>query len=121
MYPGVFRIVEDGLFCNVCACKVNGLKKFNVVQHINTNKHRTGASQDENGQQNFTTKFPATTSVNVFHKDLYKTFIKSNIPLKKIKTKSFQNLIEKYSLRCKYNLPMHRKTSDNIDEKIKGK
>lgn len=129
-YKGALKIEEDWLFCNICSCKVNSLKKANVEQHFSTNKHKIAAAKQENQPQKLITEFSVPTSTEIFHQDLCKTLIASNIPMKKISCPIFKNFLEKYtnfatpcetSLRNKYIPQLHQETLEKMREIVKDK
>lgn len=129
-YPGDLKIENDWLFCNVCSCKINSKKKYNVEQHINTNKHKLAASRPENHPQKLITEFPVTTHVNTFHKDVCTFLLETNIPVKKVSHPSFKNIFQKYanlsvpsesSVRGKYIPQIYKETLDKMREIAKDK
>lgn len=44
----VFSIDASILFCKLCECKVNSDKKFNVTQHLKTDKHLKAIKREQN-------------------------------------------------------------------------
>lgn len=44
----VFSINASILFCKLCECKVNSDKKFNVTQHLKTDKHLKAIKRKQN-------------------------------------------------------------------------
>ncbi|KAE9521523.1 hypothetical protein AGLY_018079 [Aphis glycines] len=93
----VFSIGASILFCKLCECKVNSDKKFNVTQHLKTDKHLKAIKREQNKiekKQQLLTNIPQKCTFNI---DLCKTLISANIPLNKLSIVKFRQFLEKYT------------------------
>lgn len=91
---------SDGqiLYCQSCEKPVSIDQRGQVIQHINTNKHKENGNRKLKFQQNFlSTSSTSTNSKSVFNMDLCRALIRSDIPLFKLKNSAFKDFIEKYS------------------------
>jgi hypothetical protein len=93
----VFSIDASILFCKLCECKVNSDKRFNVTQHLKTDKHLKAIKREQNKnekKQQLLTNIPQKCTFNI---DLCKTLISANIPLNKLSNLKFRQFLEKYT------------------------
>lgn len=44
----VFKVDESVLFCQLCECKFSSEKKFNITQHLKTDKHIQATKRHQN-------------------------------------------------------------------------
>jgi len=87
------------LFCKFCEIKVGSDKRFNVVQHLRTDKHNR-VKREENKINKVNQQFVLNTNLgkkNNFNKDLCKALLSSNIPLNKLSNNEFKWFLEKYT------------------------
>ena len=82
----IFKIDSSILFCKICETKVNSDKKYNVSQHLKTDKHLKGINRCKEQTQR---KQQQLMTVNIskkssFNKDLCEALISANIPLNKL-------------------------------------
>lgn len=92
---------EDGkvLFCLVCEKSVSANKKFDVVQHINTVRHKDRVKKKSTlNQQLITRKVgEASSSSDEFSKDLCLALVSANIPLWKLNNVQLRSFLQKYT------------------------
>ncbi|XP_025407451.1 CGG triplet repeat-binding protein 1-like [Sipha flava] len=86
------------LFCKYCEIKVNCEKKFNVTQHLKTDKHTKAVKrkQEESviSQQKFLTH---SSKKSCFNKDLCQALLSANIPLNKLSNNRFRSFLSTYT------------------------
>lgn len=86
------------LLCKFCNIKINYEKKFNVTQHLKTEKHikavRRAEIQGEKKKQQLVTN---STKKSSFSKDLCFALLSANIPLHKVSNQSFRTFLEVYT------------------------
>jgi len=93
-----FRSDGQVLNCQSCDKSVSIDQRGQVIQHINTSKHRGNKDRKLIFQQNFiSTSSASTNSKSVFNDDLCRALIRSDIPLFKLKNVAFKNFMEKYT------------------------
>lgn len=126
----VFKVDECVLFCQLCECKVSSEKKFNITQHLKTDKHIQATKRHKNKiekKQQFLTSYQKKNSFNV---DLCKAFIAANIPLNKLSNSIFRKFLETYiknpipdqtTLRKLYVDDIYNETMENIRSKLSSK
>lgn len=126
----VFKVDASVLFCQLCECKVNSEKKFNVTQHIKTDKHIQATKRHQNKiekKQQLLTSYQKKTPFNV---DLCKALIAANIPLNKLSNPIFRQFLETYTknpipdqttLRKLYVEDIYNETMENIRSKLSSK
>lgn len=128
----IFTIDSSILFCKICETKVNSDKKFNVLQHLKTDKHLKGINRYKEQTQR---KQQQLMTVNIskkssFNKDLCEALISANIPLNKLSNPKFRTFLETYTkneipceatLRKGYLDDIYMETMNNIREKISNK
>lgn len=96
---------EDGqvLFCLSCERSIASDKKFQVVQHLNTAKHKQNAARKSALRQKFvSTSFREQVDVpggsrDSFGKELCSAFISANIPLWKVNNTKLKTFLEKHT------------------------
>ncbi|KAL4126677.1 hypothetical protein QTP88_010886 [Uroleucon formosanum] len=91
---------SDGqvLYCQSCDKSASIDQRGQVIQHINTSKHRGNKDRKLIFQQNFiSTSSASTNSKSVFNDDLCRALIRLDIPLFKLKNVAFKNFMEKYT------------------------
>lgn len=93
---------SDGhvLFCVLCGKKVGSDKRFNVVQHLKTEKHCSAVKRNENKKNKVTQQLVSNSDLgnkSSFNKDLCKALLLSNIPLNKLSNNEFKSFLEKYT------------------------
>lgn len=126
----VFKVDASVLFCQLCECKVNSEKKFNITQHLKTDKHIQATKRHQNKsekKQQFLTSYQRKNSFNV---DLCKAFIAANIPLNKLSNPIFRQFLEMHiknpipdqtTLRKLYVDDIYNETMKNIRSKLSSK
>ncbi|KAF0688154.1 CGG triplet repeat-binding protein 1, partial [Aphis craccivora] len=128
----IFTIDSSILFCKICETKVNSDKKFNVFQHLKTDKHLKGINRCKEQTQR---KQQQLMTVNIskkssFNKDLCEALISANIPLNKLSNRKFKTFLETYTkheilceatLRKGYVDDIYTDTMNSIREKISNK
>lgn len=86
------------LFCKYCEIKVNCDKRFNVTQHLKTEKHLKSIKRKQEEvvrtQQQLLTNSGKKSS---FNKDLCHALLFSNIPLNKLSNDKFRNFLKTYT------------------------
>jgi len=93
-----FRSDGQVLCCQSCDKSVSIDQRGQVIQHINTSKHRGNKVRKLIFQQNFiSTSSTSTNSKSVFNDDLCRALIRSDIPLFKLKNVAFKKFMEKYT------------------------
>jgi len=83
----IFSIDSRVLFCKVCEIKVNSDKKFNVSQHLKSDKHIKSLVRYErqiNRKQQQLLTSTTITRKSSFNKDLCEALISANIPLNEL-------------------------------------
>lgn len=94
---------EDGkvLFCLVCEKSVSTKKKFDILQHINTTRHKERVkNKSKLNQQLITgTVGEQSSSSDSFFKDLCLALVSSDIPLWKLNNEQLRRFLEKYTNR----------------------
>ncbi|XP_025198504.1 uncharacterized protein LOC112603549 [Melanaphis sacchari] len=132
--PNIFSIDKSVLFCKICEIKVNSDKKFNVSQHIKSDKHIKGLARYEyqinRKQQQLLTATSNISKKSSFNKDLCEAFISANIPLNKLENPKFKTFLEVYTkndipsestLRKGYVDDIYNETMDKIRKIISDK
>lgn len=132
--PDIFSIDTSVLFCKICEIKVNSDKKFNVSQHIKSDKHIKGLARYENQinrkQQQLLTATSNNSKKSSFNKDLCEALISANIPLNKLENPKFKTFLEVYTkndipsestLRKGYVDDIYNETMDKIRKIISDK
>jgi hypothetical protein len=98
--PNIFLIDKSVLFYKICEVKVNSDKKFNVSQHIKSDKHIKGLARYENQinrkQQQLLIATSNISKKSSFNKDLCEAFISANIPLNMLEKSKFKTFLEVY-------------------------
>lgn len=130
----VFSSDQNVLFCNFCECKVSTDKRFIVIQHLRTEKHKRAverAKNRSNSNKNFTQQFMIdTTKKSVFNRDLCKALLSANIPLNKLSNPKFRAFLSYYTnkdipfestLRKGYVNEIYEDTVNKIREHVKDK
>lgn len=129
-YRGVFRADRSVLYCLLCNCSVNGVKSWNVKQHLSTVKHLNAAEKRGKKVQTLLTEFEQPQPTNEFNADLCQTFLEANIPLKKAAHSSVVKFLEKYTnktvpsestLRQKYVPLLFDETIETLRDKAANK
>lgn len=126
--PDTFSIVGNNLFCKICEIRISSEKKFNVSQHISTDKHQKALKrhkdQEQKKKQTLLTSLPTKSTFNA---DLCEALMAANIPLNKLNNSKFREFLEKYTgknipfestLRKGYVDDVYNKTIENIKTEI---
>jgi len=126
----VLKVDASVLFCQLCECKVNSEKKFNITQHLKTDKHIQATKRQQNKsekKQQFPTSYQKKNSFNV---DLCKAFIAANNPLNKLSNSIFRQFLEMHiknpipdqtTLRKLYMDDIYNDTMENVQSKLSSK
>lgn len=90
-----FRSDGQVLYCQSCDKSVSIDRRGQVIQHINTSKHRGNKDRTLIFQQNFiSTSSASTNGKSVFNDDLFHALMRSDIPLFKLKNVAFKKLVK---------------------------
>lgn len=88
-----FAIDASVLLCKFCDIKINHEKRFNITQHLKTEKHIKAVNRAENQvEKNRQQLVTNTTKKSSFSKDLCFALLSANIPLHKLSNQSFRRL-----------------------------
>lgn len=138
-YPNEFQSDGSVLFCKKCDIEVTASQMSQVKQHLKTGKHlasikRKKLDADGKTQSLLTTIVDQTVETNrdanKFNMDLTNCFVKSNIPLYKLREPTMVNFIEKYTkyaapsetiLRSKYVPKIYEDCVDKMKRIVSGK
>lgn len=109
-HPNEFQTDGSVLFCKMCDIEVNAKQMSQVKQHIVTGKHLTGVNRKigKSGAktQSLITQIDQSSEnrrdLNIFNMDLTNCFVKSNIPLYKMREPAMVAFLEKHT---KYAAP----------------
>lgn len=115
--PGIFRTDNKILYCLCCDCALTAAKTSHVKQHIATDKHQKAVKRNSEFstlKQTFLSEHQRPQQIYSFSMDLCKTFLKANIPLKKISHPSVVNFIEKHTV-------LFNETMQNLQSKAENK
>jgi len=133
---GACTFSTDGkvLYCKYCDVKVGSEKRFNVTQHINTDKHKNAIMRKEKTQNTLELKkvqqLVSNSKKSSFNKDLCSAMLSANIPLNKLGNVQFKQFLEKYTgkqipaittLRKGYVDEIYSETMNKIRNAITGK
>jgi hypothetical protein len=125
----IFAIDVSVLLCKFCDIKINHEKRFNITQHLKTEKHLNSVKRavigcDKKKQQ------LVTNTTNSFNKDLCFALMSANIPLNKLSNESFRNFLKmctgkdvptEATLRLGYIIEIFEKTMDKIKFELLSK
>lgn len=124
------------LFCKVCETKVGVDRRFIVLQHLKTEKHKLAVKRQQDrinstSQQSQQLVFTSMHSKkSTFNHDLCKALLSANIPLNKLSNSSFRNFLTKYTgkevprestLRKGYVDEIYKNTINKIRNYVDGK
>jgi len=95
----IFSTDSKIFFCKVCEIKVASEKRFSIVQHINTEKHKASLIrfQKNNERKNLQQLMPTTSKKSDFNLDLCRAMLAANIPLNKLANPQFKSFLAKYT------------------------
>lgn len=94
----VFKTDGKVLYCIICDQPVPVTKRFQVLQHLNTNKHQKHNNLGEKSKQTFIKNtFENLNKQQSFAFDLCQAMLESDIPLWKLNHPSFKSFLEKYT------------------------
>jgi len=118
-YKGIFSTDGLVLFCLKCNVKVNGEKRFTVIQHLSTGKHKS-AVQRTNLLEKNQTLISNATSKSPFFQEMCYAMVSADIPFNKLNNKCFREFLEKYTKQTIPNESTLRKNylSDIYDRTI---
>jgi len=87
------------LYCKMCEIKIKFEKKYNVSQHIKTDKHQKNVKRkNEQAQRKVQQLLTNQNSVKSdFNMDLCQAMVSANIPLNKLSNNVFRTFLEKYT------------------------
>ena len=128
----IFSTDSKILFCKVCEIKVASEKRFSIVQHINTEKHKASLIrfQKNNERKNLQQLMPTTSKKSDFNLDLCRAMLAANIPLNKLANPQFKSFLTKYTgqnipvestLRIGYIDDCYTEKMNEIKKLINGK
>ncbi|KAE9521868.1 hypothetical protein AGLY_017750 [Aphis glycines] len=117
------------LYCKMCEIKIKFEKKYNVSQHIKTDKHQKNVKRkNEQAQRKVQQLLTNQNSVKSdFNMDLCRAMVSANIPLNKLSDNVFRTFLEKYTgksipmgatLRKGYIDDIFNSTLDNMKMEI---
>lgn len=117
------------LYCKMCEIKIKFEKKYNVSQHIKTDKHQKNVKRkNEQAQRKVQQLLTNQNSVKSdFNMDLCQAMVSANIPLNKLSNNVFRTFLEKYTgksipmeatLRKGYIDDIFNSTLDNMKMEI---
>jgi len=133
---GARMFSTDGkvLYCNYCDVKVGSEKRFNVTQHINTDKHKNSVKRKEKNQNALklgkVQQLVSNSKKSSFNKDLCFVMLSANIPLNKLGNVQLKQFLEKYTgkqipaittLRKGYVDDIYSETINKIRNAVTGK
>jgi len=133
---GACTFSTDGkvLYCKYCDVKVGSEKRFNVTQHINTDKHKKSVMRKEKNKNIFklqkVQQLVSNSKKSSFNKDLCSAMLSANIPLNKLSNVQFKEFLQKYTgkqipaittLRKGYVDEIYSETMNKIRNAITGK
>lgn len=97
----VFTTDGKILYCKLCDSKVGSDRKFNVKQHIATDKHKAAIKRKQSKNkfdlQKTQQQLLSNTKKSSFNKDLCYALLSANIPLNKLNNHNFKSFLEKYT------------------------
>lgn len=120
-FPKVFRTDGSVLFCLACDTNVSAKQRFQVKQHVETNKHILNVNRKNrtNSSQALLTTLAESTDQNrnasKFTMDLATCFLQANIPLHKIRHPGVVKFLETHT---KYTVPSEFTLRNNCLPKI---
>jgi len=133
---GARMFSTDGkvLYCNYCDVKVGSEIRFNVTQHINTDKHKNSVKRKEKNQNALelgkVQQLVSNSKKSSFNKDLCSEMLSANIPLNKLGNVQLKQFLEKYTgkqipaittLRKGYVDEIYSETINKIRNAVIGK
>lgn len=90
----VFKTDGKVLYCIICDQPVPVTKRFQVLQHLNTNKHQKHNNLVEKSKQTFIKNtFENLNKQQSFAFDLCQAMLESDIPLWKLNHPSFKSFL----------------------------
>jgi len=103
--PDIFSTDGHVLYCKMCEIKINFEKKYNISQHMKTDKHQKSVKRQNDQEQRKLQQLLTNQSSakSDFNKDLCQAMVSANIPLNKLSNKTFRVFLEKYTGK---NIPM---------------
>lgn len=119
-YPNDFQTDGSILFCKKCDIEVSANQISQVKQHLETGKHlasvkRKSAGSDSKTQLLLTKIDNQNRDQNVFNMDLTCCFVKSNIPIYKMREPAMIDFLEKHT---KYAAPSESHLRSNCLPKV---
>lgn len=129
----VFTSDGSVLMCKLCEKTVNPEKRYFVIQHMQTAKHKKAENQTKCTQKqvNLLTNFVVeSTRKSQFSMDLCKAFISADIPLWKLENPILREFLKKYTneqipnestLRKSYVADIYSIVMQNIRDEVKEK
>ena len=101
----VFSTDNSVLYCKLCLTTVNINKRYFVLQHLKSARHKKAVSESSENiasTSQAVSLSPSLPSRDQFHQDLCKAFIDADIPLWKLGNQSLKSFLNKYTER---NIP----------------
>lgn len=92
-----FSYDSSMLFCKYCEIKVNCEKRFNVTQHLKTEKHTKAIKRRQEKTEKSQQLLTNSSKKSSFNKDLCHALLSANIPLNKLSNNQFRNFLESYT------------------------
>ena len=120
------------LFCKACEKKVGSEKRFQVLQHINTSKHKElviKKRETENKPKQKQLAECLGSRLTQFSSDLCEVFIACDIPLFKLNNPTLRNFLQKYTnehvpdestLRETYVSQCYKRVISNIQNTLRN-
>ncbi|KAL4143001.1 hypothetical protein QTP88_005383 [Uroleucon formosanum] len=125
-----FSYDSSMLFCKYCEIKVNCEKRFNVTQHLKTEKHTKAIKRRQEKTEKTQQFLMNSSKKSSFNKDLCHALLSANIPLNKLSNNTFRNFLETYTgkeipteatLRQGYVDDLYDETVEKIKSEILNK
>ncbi|KAL4120274.1 hypothetical protein QTP88_012996 [Uroleucon formosanum] len=125
-----FSYDSSMLFCKYCEIKVNCEKRFNVTQHLKTEKHTKAIKRRQEKTEKTLQLLMNSSKKSSFNKDLCHALLSANIPLNKLSNNTFRNFLETYTgkeipteatLRQGYVDDLYDETVEKIKSEILNK
>lgn len=119
------------LYCKACEKKVGSEKRYQVLQHINTSKHKESVARKRNTNSAMQKQLVECfgSRLTQFSSDLCQAFLAADIPLFKLNNPTLRNFLHKYTnehipdestLRKTYVSRCYEKVMSNIQKSLRN-
>lgn len=92
-----FSYDSSMLFCKYCEIKINCENRFNVTQHLKTEKYTKAIKRQQGKTEKKQQLFTNSSKKSSFNKDLCHALLSAIIPLNKLSNNQFRNFLETYT------------------------